>query len=693
VIAVLTPLALAAGTLVFWATRLSTMGGNFSPLISGDLYWYFLPSYAYQARRMAEGVIPLWNPDQAVGQPFLATLQPGVLYPPRLLLLVTDPAHAMAVSLAAHLVFIVVATYAFGRALHASRLASSVAAIALGAMLGGNQFYWPSYFEAGAWWPVMALALVRVVGGGGWGWAVLLGVSGAMPVLAGGYQMTLYMGYALAVLAAGLLADRRYRRAGWGTLVLRLGVAGLVALATAAPQLLPTLAWSAETARRAAPLTDVQLDPYAWLRPPRELVRQTLLGGSGFQPFFLSIPAVALALLGFARRGALGVVMGVGTLVLYGVSLGPGSPLFPLYRVLPALAMYRFPYRLLTSVFFLVATGVALGLDVLERRRPARSPWLGTAAAVVAAAAVLALVVVPLRNRTMVPWLHARQVLAGSPLMQLAARQAGDGRIFFAGSWNLLQPRDAMLIGAHAVQDYEPLASRRLQHYLYAIAGQPLPPDDAPTPFLGNVSSPNSLAQPRLLDLVATTAIVANAPLPEPMRLDGLERTGGLGSGTLYRSPSVLPRAYTVDRARFVGSEAAALAAIQAPEFDPRGEVVLIGSPSGGGEAVAGAPAAGLGGARIVRDAVERIDVGVEPTSPAVLVLADAFAPGWEALVDGRPRRIWQANHLVRGVLLEPGDREVTFVYRAPGWRLGWVVFGAGWLAALTVVALGRQMK
>ena len=175
------------------------------------------------------GVFPSGIPTRRPVQPFLATLQPGALYPARLLLLVFDPAQAMAVSLCAHLIGMVVATYAFGRALGTSRLAASAAAIVLGAMLAGNQFYWPSYFEAGAWWPVLALALVRVVGGGGWRWVLLLGVSGAMPVLAGGYQMTVYMGYALVLLAVGLLADSRYRRASWGTLAVHLGVAGVIA--------------------------------------------------------------------------------------------------------------------------------------------------------------------------------------------------------------------------------------------------------------------------------------------------------------------------------------------------------------------------------------------------------------------------------------------------------------------------------
>ncbi|MGH7287487.1 MAG: hypothetical protein ACREI8_05650, partial [Myxococcota bacterium] len=652
-VAILPALALAVGTLVLWENRLSTPNAVYSWFPSGDLYGYFLPSYTYQALRFAEWEIPLWNPYQGVGQPFLATLQPGVMYPARLLLVVLRPERAMQASLCVHLVFLVVTTYAFARALGATRLAASGAAVVLGATLGGNWFYWPSYLEAGAWWPTLALALLRVVGGAGWGWAVLLGVSGAMPVLAGGYQMTVYMAYALLLLAAGLFADSRFRPERWGIVALRLGVAGLIATATAAPQLLPTLAWSSEAARRAALMTDLQLDPFAFMHSPWQLVSRTLLDGSNAREIYLSLPAAALALLGFARQRALGLVMGGGALVLYGVALGPDSPLFALYRVLPGLGLYRIPSRLVISVFFLLAAGVALGLDACQRWRPPWFPRLGSAAAAVALALMFAALVIPLRNLTQVPWLQAGPLRASLPLLKLAAPWVGDGRVAFFGSLGPTHPRFPMLHAMRCVQDYEPLASRRLQQYLYAVAGEPAPTSDAPFPFTGTVDGANPLARPRLLDLVATSVVVVTHPAEAV--LEGLRLVATFRLSAIYANPRALPRAYTVPRARFVASEGAALVAIQAANFDPRREAVLVGSATDEtGRAVAAGDGGGLAAARILRDAAERVEVAVDVKATAVLVLADAFAPGWEAVVDGRPRRLWQANHLVRGVVVEP---------------------------------------
>ena len=70
--------------------------------------------------------------------------------------------------------------------------------------------------------------------------------------------------------------------------------------------------------------------------------------------------------------------------------------------------------------------------------------------------------------------------------------------------------------------------------------------------------------------------------------------------------------------------------------------------------------------------------VRATPDRPALLVLNDAFAPGWTAEVDGRPAPIVRANALVRGVWLDAGVHRVTFRYRAPGLAEGWALALAG---------------
>jgi uncharacterized membrane protein YfhO len=72
-----------------------------------------------------------------------------------------------------------------------------------------------------------------------------------------------------------------------------------------------------------------------------------------------------------------------------------------------------------------------------------------------------------------------------------------------------------------------------------------------------------------------------------------------------------------------------------------------------------------------------------------VLVLTDAYFPGWMARVDGAPAEIFRADYLFRGVLLPAGEHMVTFSY-APGS----VALGAiATLLAACVVTAGVPLR
>lgn len=82
----------------------------------------------------------------------------------------------------------------------------------------------------------------------------------------------------------------------------------------------------------------------------------------------------------------------------------------------------------------------------------------------------------------------------------------------------------------------------------------------------------------------------------------------------------------------------------------------------------------------------ERIVVETNSDAPALLVLRDAFYPGWRATIDGAPAEIHPTDVLFRGVAVPAGKHEVRFAYDPPAWRWGRVLSGAGiavWLLLL----------
>ncbi|HYR61488.1 MAG TPA: YfhO family protein [Actinomycetota bacterium] len=77
------------------------------------------------------------------------------------------------------------------------------------------------------------------------------------------------------------------------------------------------------------------------------------------------------------------------------------------------------------------------------------------------------------------------------------------------------------------------------------------------------------------------------------------------------------------------------------------------------------------------------VDLSIETTRPAMLVVSQAWSPGWVATIDGRTVPVVRVDGLVQGVPVPAGARRVSLSYHAPGLRLGFLV------TLLTVAALG----
>lgn len=84
----------------------------------------------------------------------------------------------------------------------------------------------------------------------------------------------------------------------------------------------------------------------------------------------------------------------------------------------------------------------------------------------------------------------------------------------------------------------------------------------------------------------------------------------------------------------------------------------------------------------------ERIVVHTRSERPSFLLLKDAYYPGWQAAVNGKPVEVVAANVLFRGVPVPAGESEVIFSYRPATWRTGLRLSLAGGLLWLLLAAL-----
>ncbi|MCC6152566.1 MAG: YfhO family protein [Candidatus Hydrogenedentes bacterium] len=82
-----------------------------------------------------------------------------------------------------------------------------------------------------------------------------------------------------------------------------------------------------------------------------------------------------------------------------------------------------------------------------------------------------------------------------------------------------------------------------------------------------------------------------------------------------------------------------------------------------------------------------RVTVTLDGVSKGILVLADAFFPGWVATIDGKPARVLAVDVLYRGVEIPEGAKEVEFEYKPSYVRIG-LIISAICAAALIISAI-----
>jgi hypothetical protein len=131
----------------------------------------------------------------------------------------------------------------------------------------------------------------------------------------------------------------------------------------------------------------------------------------------------------------------------------------------------------------------------------------------------------------------------------------------------------------------------------------------------------------------------------------------------ILRNAAAMPRAFLVGEARVAPSERDTLSWMLNEGIDIRKTAVVEGPipagvtvPSGNADPVDRA-------ATMHSYSREQVAIRTESPTQAVLVLGDAYFPGWTAYIDGERTPILRANYLFRGVVVPPGVHMVTFVY------------------------------
>ena len=200
------------------------------------------------------------------------------------------------------------------------------------------------------------------------------------------------------------------------------------------------------------------------------------------------------------------------------------------------------------------------------------------------------------------------------------------------------------------------------------------------------------LAKATLYDSAGTDAYVLSPRLPDDWRL-AYERNGV----QMYENQKVLPRVWLTPQARTV-TEDEAFRAVRGEgdaTFDPR--TVTLLEPSGQNPPTLpqekfGSPAT----AQITKYEPSHLTIETNADKASVLVVSEAYYPGWEATIDGQRTTIFTADYLLRGVVLPPGSHRVEMWYAAPQASQGALLSGlalVGGIVGWFVMRKRRQLE
>jgi len=140
------------------------------------------------------------------------------------------------------------------------------------------------------------------------------------------------------------------------------------------------------------------------------------------------------------------------------------------------------------------------------------------------------------------------------------------------------------------------------------------------------------------------------------------------GDLSVYRNTRVLPRAFLVPRDEVVQDREHILEEYSESEFVP-GQTALIERPLA--KELRGGDASDIGEAAVIERFGTRTTVAASASRDGILVVLDAFYPGWEARVDGEPTEVFPVYHAFRGIVLPEGEHTVEFQYDPASFKWG----------------------
>lgn len=715
-------LLIALWLLFFW--RLFTpIKADQASLEKGDFSGQFVAFGAYQYARLAAGEVPLWNPYNNGGLPFLADTQSAVFYPPRLATIFLSKLtggwtyHALELEMMAHVLAYSLMTYVLVRRMTAGKAGSIVGGLCA-AVIASYSGFLTSYpplqlalLEAGIWLPLAVLGVLEATRKEAirWGWLALTGIGLGLSWMAGHPQSSYFLTALLIAYFAYRTYEKRYR---WTIFAVGTILFGAIAAGMAAVQLLPGFEYLSLTSR-----AGFGFDEKGNGFPIRDVIQFVFPNVvSQWSPLYVGIPGLALALIAIWRRLPGSLFWGTVALIALLLSFGTNSPLFALlYNTVPGLRYFRgqerAAYLVSNSLAILAGLGTAHLTNWSSEQWPTATRNIRRGLIAVTGLCFGAVVLVfnewvnnhDALNNTFSTVIFSAAIAAGTLVIiwsMMKNPQIGVYRWLLVG----LIIFELFTINMDTESNYDSVPpDQQLSLTPPPSVGRALADKDIPFRVDGyrgvhdNYGSLYGLADIRGISplfLDSTHAIIENGlinprawelfgvryvysdwdtlPVPSEIIETGEDRYGAVN---LHRLRDPRPFAVLIYDATQAESDEASRAIIGDPTFDPRRMIVLDRETNISLTDDVATDAT----ANVTSFEPESFTVAVNTPADGILSLANPDYPGWIATIDGQPTEILRAYGALQAVIVPMGEHTVRFVFDPLTYKVGAMISLISW--------------
>ncbi|MEW6096293.1 MAG: YfhO family protein [bacterium] len=683
-----------------------------------DFFRYFYPTKYFASHCLREGIIPLWNPYNFCGMPFLASLQSQVLYPFSFIVYFLPINLGLKLFIVMHLFWAGIFTYLLmqeWRISKTSSLISSIIYIFSGYFISVADIL--NVLVAITWIPFIFLFFVKALTILKTQYIILTGIGLCLQFL-GGEPTTLYATLLVLILYTFSKVIRLNISHSLKIMLIILSI-GLTGLGLNSFQLLPFLELVFHS-NRALGMSFEQA--VRWSLAPHELLdlliplssfTMTAVGKFPYvqgliDSIYLGIISLCLIFIGIGYRW-LGLFWTLVFFCFILLSLGEHFILYKwLYTYIPGFNLMQIPVKFFSIVTFAGALLAGFGYEHLKSGKI--RPFL-----IVSIAIFIGLLLIQIKF----PLQHFKIEIILLILVSLLILLARKGVIslnflsvwivcfilidlFIAGadlnpmvkeSFYQQESRLAKLIEKE--DEYcRILLSPKSSRFFYYHSGPIetnllLEAHEAMLSNLGllheNVFDADGYECIFLKDYYTLMRIIATGKLTQVTQLLNLlnikyiisrEKLGGSElkliedkKVKIYKNPTCFSRAFLVPQAIVIKDRNEILRKMLNRDFDPQKEVILEEKIPNKSQIPNFKSQI-----QIIDYQPNKVIINTSSPTNCILFLSDTYYPGWKAFVDGKVTKIYRANYTFRAIPLPKGRHKVEFNYSPVSFKIGMLI-------------------